>query len=187
MNACQRFIIDRNNCLVLVIDIQEKLCGAMDTGVADRLRGNVSVLLDAASELEVPVITTEQYPSGLGSTLPLLLDKLSEEPMDKISFSCCRDDGIFSRINASGRRKIIVAGMEAHICVLQSVLDLLDKGYHVHVVSDAVMSRRKESWRRGLDMASAAGAVITTTETVLFQLLERAGTPEFRKLSKLIR
>jgi len=91
------------------------------------------------------------------------------------------------RIEALDRRNIVVCGMEAHICVLQTVLDLIGTGHNVHVVSDAVMSRKKKNWRMGLAMASAAGAVITSAETVLFQLLKRAGTPEFKKLSKLVR
>jgi len=104
-----------------------------------------------------------------------------------MSFSCCGDEGILAKIAESGRKKIIVTGMETHICVLQTVLDLLKNGYDVQVVNDAVISRKKENWRIGLTLAASAGALISSTETILFQLLQRAGTPEFKKLSKLVR
>lgn len=187
MSALDRFFPDTGSTLLMIIDFQEKLCKAMDPGILALQTGNVSILLEAAGELGVPVLATEQYPAGLGETIRELKEKLPGTPLEKTSFSCCREDSVMERIEALGRRHIVVCGMEAHICVLQTVLDLIGKGHHVHVVSDAVISRKKENWRTGLEMASSAGAVITSAETVLFQLLKRAGTPEFRKLSKLLR
>lgn len=187
MNLLDRFLIDTSSTLLMVIDFQEKLCKAMDPVILDMQLGNVSLLLEAANELGVAVLATEQYPAGLGATLPALREKMPEPPLEKTSFSCCGDDAVSARIEALGRKTVVVCGMEAHICVLQTVLDLLGKGHNVQVVSDAVMSRKKKNWRMGLEMASAAGAVVTSAETVLFQLLKRAGTPEFKKLSKLVR
>lgn len=186
-NTLDRFFLDTGSTLLMIIDFQEKLCKAMDPAILSQQIGNVSILLEAAAELGVPVLATEQYPAGLGETIPELKEKFQKSPLEKTSFSCCGEHAVMERIEALDRRNIVVCGMEAHICVLQTVLDLIGTGHNVHVVSDAVMSRKKENWRMGLEMASAAGAVITSAETVLFQLLKRAGTPEFKKLSKLVR
>lgn len=187
VNALDKFFLDTGSTLLMIIDFQEKLCKAMDPGILAGQISNVAMLLEAAGVLGVPVLVTEQYPSGLGETIRELKEKFPGTPLEKTSFSCCGEGSVQERIEELGRRNIVVCGMEAHICVLQTVLDLIGKGHHVHVVSDAVMSRKKENWRMGLEIASAAGAVITSAETVLFQLLKRAGTPEFRKLSKLVR
>lgn len=187
MGNLDRFFLDPGSTLLLVIDIQEKLCKAMDPEILAAKTGNVSVLLQTAREFDIPVLVTEQYPAGLGTTIAELMEAVATTPLEKMSFSCCSNEGIQTRINELGRKKIVVTGMEAHICVLQTVLELLEKGYQVHLVSDAVISRKKENWRSGLSMALAAGAVMTTTETVLFQLLNKAGTPEFKKLAKLVR
>ena len=187
MENLDRFFIDPGSTLLMVIDVQEKLCKAMDPEILTVKKGNISILLEAAREFNIPVLVTEQYPAGLGATLPELKEAAATIPLEKMSFSCCGDEGILARITESGRRKIIVTGMETHICVLQTVLELLKKGYHVHVASDAVLSRKKGNWQIGLALASSAGAIISSTETILFQLLHRAGTPEFKKLSKLVR
>ncbi len=187
MGEQEKFFLDSESTLLMVIDFQEKLCKAMDREILAKQAGNVSVLLEAARELGVPVLATEQYPAGLGETLPELKEKIPNAPLEKMSFSCCGDETIMARIAASGRSRIVVTGMETHICVLQTVLDLIAKGYCVHMVSDGVISRKKSNWRTGLSIASAAGAVVTSTETVLFQLLQKAGTAEFKKLSKLVR
>lgn len=187
MGNYERFQLNTASSLLMIIDFQEKLCNAMDGEILEKQTANVSILLEAARELGVPVLATEQYPAGLGETLPCLKEKLEDAPLEKMSFSCCGDESIMARVAESGRNSIIVTGMETHICVLQTVLDLLEKGYTVHVVSDGVISRRKSNWRTGLAIASSAGAVVTSTEVVLFQLLKRAGTAEFKKLSKLVR
>jgi nicotinamidase-related amidase len=187
MEQLDRFFIDPSSTLLMIIDIQEKLCKAMNPEILTVKTENISILLEAAREFNIPVIVTEQYPSGLGATLPELKEAAATIPLEKMSFSCCGDEGIMARITELGRKTVIVTGMETHICVLQTVLELLKKGYHVHVVSDAVVSRKKENWRLGLALASSAGALITSMETILFQLLKRAGTPEFKKLAKLVR
>ena len=104
-----------------------------------------------------------------------------------MTFSCCGDPAFVEKMKVSGRKQVIIVGMECHVCVLQTVIELLDAGFNVHLVRDAVMSRRKENWLVGLETARDAGAVITSTEAALFQLLKVAGTEEFKKLSKLVR
>jgi nicotinamidase-related amidase len=187
MNVLEKFYLDRDSAVLLVIDVQEKLCKAMDSEVLRQLTGNVSTLLEAAKEMQIPVLVTEQYTRGLGETLPEIREKIPVPAVEKMSFSCCGDEAFMNRLKDLGRKQVIVTGMESHVCVLQTVLELLAQGYHVHVVTDAVMSRKKKNWKLGLNMAASAGAVITSTEAALFQLLKVAGTEEFKKLSKLVR
>lgn len=187
MGVKDKFFLDRNNAVLVVIDVQEKLCRAMDEKVLAKLTANVSILQEAAVELGIPVLATEQYVRGLGETLPELKGKLCSPALEKMTFSCCGDDNFTAALKKQGRKQIIITGMETHVCVLQTVIELLDAGYVVHLVNDAVMSRRKENWQVGVNTAAAAGAVITSTEAALFQLLKVAGTDEFKKLSKLVR
>lgn len=187
MSLLEKFFLDREKALLVVIDVQEKLCRAMDEKVLEKLTRNITILLEASKELGVPALTTEQYVKGLGETLPELKEKLPTPAREKMTFSCCGADGFLEEIARSGRRQLILVGMETHVCVLQTALELLDQGYLVHLVTDAVMSRRKENWKTALQTLAAAGAVLTTTEAVLFQLLRTSGTEEFKKLSKLVR
>jgi nicotinamidase-related amidase len=187
MNVMEKFFLDRNSSVLVVIDVQEKLCKAMDSAILSKLTGNIAILLETAETLTIPVLVTEQYPRGLGETLPELRERLPAPALEKMSFSCCGDQAFLARLTSLQRPQIIITGMETHVCVLQTVLELLGKGYQVHVVGDAVMSRKKENWKTGLATAAAAGAVITSAEAALFQLLRVAGTEEFKRLSKLVR
>jgi nicotinamidase-related amidase len=187
MTLMERFFLNRENAQLVVVDVQEKLCRAMDHKVLGQLTGNISILLDAAAELGVPAMATEQYVKGLGATLPELKEKISSASFEKMTFSCCGGDGFMEALAQTGRRQVILVGMETHVCVLQTALELLSAGYLVHLVCDAVMSRRKSNWETALRTLTAAGAVLTSTEAVLFQLLKVAGTEEFKKLSKLVR
>ncbi|HMN03482.1 hydrolase [Geobacter anodireducens] len=187
MKIMEKFFLDRQQAVLVVIDVQEKLCAAMDPEVLERLTKNTGILLEAAQELGMPVVATEQYAKGLGCTLPVLKEKIGGDACEKMTFSCCGDEAFLNRLAALGRKQVIITGMETHVCVLQTVIELLERGYHVHLVRDAIMSRRKENWFVGMEVARDAGAVITSTETALFQLLRVAGTDEFKKLSKLVR
>ncbi len=187
MNLLEKFSLERDSAVLLVIDVQEKLCKAMDQEVLRQLTGNVSILLETAKELNIPVLVTEQYPSGLGETLPEIREILPVSAAEKMSFSCCGDQAFMNRLKELKRKQVVVTGMEAHVCVLQTVLDLLSHDYNVHVVNDAVMSRKKKNWKVGLNMAASAGAVVTSTEAAMFQLLKVAGTEQFKKLCKLVR
>ncbi|MCM2359234.1 MAG: hydrolase [Geobacteraceae bacterium] len=187
MGIKDKYFLQREQAVLVVIDVQERLCRAMDDRVLERLAGNIGVLQETARELGIPVVATEQYVKGLGETLPAIREKLAEPALEKMTFSCCGDNAFLDSLKGLNRRQVIVTGMETHVCVLQTVLELLDAGYTVHLVRDAVMSRRKDNWFVGLETATAAGAVVTSTETAMFQLLRVAGTDEFRRLSKLVR
>jgi len=149
---------------------------------------NVKILASAARRLDVPVLVTEQYPRGLGRTLPELRALLgATPPFEKTAFSCAGADGFMDRVHALGADHVILTGIEAHVCVLLTALDLLGRGLRVSVVADAVCSRRPANLEIGLDQARQAGAVVTATETVVFQLLGGADSDAFRELSKLLR
>ncbi len=177
-------------CAVVVIDLQDKLLSAMPASrVADVLRAG-NVLIEAAALLGARVIATEQYPAGLGHTVAPIadgLERLGAPILPKLDFSAC-DDPEFDRTWARfGVRAAIVIGVEAHVCVLQTVRDLCARGVQVLVPLDGVASRRDDHRAAGLDLCRAAGATVTTAESVVFDWLRRAGTDEFKKLSKLIR
>lgn len=184
----ERFFLNAEQSVLLVIDVQERLCKAMEQQVLDQLTANTGILLDAAAELQIPVMITEQYVKGIGETLPELLAKSGTAPrFEKMSFSCCGSTDFTDTLRATGRRQIVITGMETHVCVLQTALELLDAGYTVHLVRDAVMSRARKNWKTALDVTQQAGGVVTCTEAVLFQWLKVAGTDSFKKLSKLVR
>ncbi|MBT1073504.1 hydrolase [Pelotalea chapellei] len=188
MSIKDTFFLEQDKALLVVIDVQEKLCAAMDEKVLSRLSKNITILLESAAELQIPVLVTEQYVKGLGSTLPALKEKTAHASRcEKMTFSCCGCSEFIESIKATGRNQIIITGMETHVCVLQTVIELLDAGFVVHLVRDAVMSRSKQNWQTALDAMAQAGAVPTCTESVVFQLLKVAGTEEFKKLSKLVR
>jgi len=160
----------------------------MDQAVLKSLVKNIGILLDSAAELNIPVILTEQYVKGLGATLPELKEKCADVPCyEKMAFSSCGSPEFVDALKATGRSQVIITGMETHVCVLQTVIELREAGLNVHVVKDAVMSRSKQNWETAIQAMTLAGAIPTSTESALFQLLKVAGTDEFKKLSKLVR
>jgi nicotinamidase-related amidase len=188
MSIKDRFFLERDKAVLVVIDVQEKLCVAMDEGVLKQLVKNIGILLDSAAELNIPVLVTEQYVKGLGATLPELKEKgTAAACSEKMTFSCCGSTEFVDALKATGRTQVIISGMETHVCVLQTVIELREAGLDVHVVKDAVMSRSKQNWQTAIQAMTLAGAVPTCTESVVFQLLKVAGTDEFKKLSKLVR
>lgn len=179
-------LIDRQQSLLLIVDVQERLAPAIHDGAA--AIANNRRLLAATERLGVPALVSEQYVRGLGPTVPELLPlPAGAERFDKTHFSCAREPGFLERLQRSGRRQILVTGMETHVCVLQTVLGLLDAGYAVFLIEDAAASRTPENRAAAIARASAAGAHIVTTEMVLFEWLERAGTDDFRALLPLIK
>ena len=179
--------LDRADALLMVIDVQEKLSAAMPKAALAELERNAAVLIRAARRLEIPVIATEQYPKGLGPTVASLRELLPQEPMSKMEFSCGASKPIARSVLGSGRKQVVVVGMEAHVCVFQTVRDLLRGGFSVFVAQDAVLSRSEANREVGLRLCEKAGATLTSTETVLFDLLGVAGTPEFKELTALIK
>jgi nicotinamidase-related amidase len=172
--------------LLLVIDVQERLASAMHE--RDEFVRNTAILVEAAGALNVPVIASEQYPRGLGRTLPELKDRIGDDDIyEKVEFSCWRNEGLRVRIAHEGRDQIVIAGIESHVCVLQTALDLHRNGLGVFVVADAVSSRKAESKAIALPRLRAGGAQIVTAEMVVFEWLGSASSPSFKALSKLVR
>jgi nicotinamidase-related amidase len=182
-------LVQRSTAVLAVIDVQERLLNALDAGARETLTRNVGILLDAASILGIPVVTSEQYPKGLGPTIAPVRERLgvADAPIEKIVFSCGRSPEYRAAIEATGRRDVLICGVESHVCVLQTAVDLLNDGYSVRIAADAVRSRRDFDWQRSLSVMEQAGATVGTTEMFLFQLLERAGTDEFKQISKLVK
>ncbi len=181
-----KFILNKDNSALVIVDIQDKLAVVMSQ--KEKVTNNCIHLIEAAKLLNIPVIVTEQYPKGLGPTINEIREALPDyAPLEKVTFDCCKGDGFLQKIASLRKTHIILAGMETHVCVLQTCLGLLAKGYFVHLVSDAVSSRKKDDYKTGRKMMRDAGAVVTCTETVLFQLLEKAGTQEFKVISKRIK
>lgn len=178
-------LLSRNESRLLIVDVQEKLVPKIAN--LERLVANCRMLIQGAKILAVPVFATEQYPKGLGSTVPRLAELL-EGPSQKLRFSCAEVLDWGTAVGQSDNRfQIVVAGMEAHVCVLQTVLDLLGNGFQVFVVADAVSSRSELDWKFALDRMSDGGATIVTTESVLFEWCAVSGTPEFKQISQLIK
>lgn len=178
------FLLQAEDCMVMVIDIQERLFGVMQEQFKAMLLRNSGILLETAKALNVPLIVTEQYPKGLGRTIPEIDEHIHGLPRcEKMFFSCCRDQGIRERIEATARKTVIVMGIETHVCVFQTVIDLLMAGYRVVAASDAVCSRRESDRREALMEMGRAGALIYSTEMIAFMLLEKAGTPQFKQLA----
>ena len=170
--------LHRDRAMLIVVDVQE---GFRGYPAFASVAGACATLLEAARILDVPRLVSEQYPKGLGHTAPEVGVE-EEEPIEKTVFSAARAD----HFDLAGRDQAIVCGIETHVCVSQTVHDLLDRNIEVHVPADAVGSRHAIDYERGLGRLERAGAVVSTVEAVLFELLERAGTPEFKAVQKLI-
>jgi nicotinamidase-related amidase len=171
--------------VLLVIDVQEKLLPAMQD--AAMCEANVRKITQAARTLGVPVVVTEQYPAGLGHTCAAVRDALGEEPaIEKMRFSACVEPTM-TRLTSLSRKIVIVVGIETHVCLQQTVLDLLRLGYVPYVCADAVSSRRPIDRDTALARMRQAGAVVTTIESVIFELLGEAGTAQFKQILKIIK
>src|SRR5262245_7914427 len=179
-------LIEREKSCLLIVDVQEKLAPAM-ADPAGVIR-NAGILLQAAARLDIPVVISEQYPQGLGPTVPELRALAPDSArIAKLSFSCAADPGLRRRIGQSGRPLIVIAGLEAHVCVLQSALGLQQVGYRTVVVADAISSRSPANREAALQRLRENGVEVATTEMAVFEWLGQAGTPEFKELSRLIK
>jgi nicotinamidase-related amidase len=182
-------LCDPIQCQLLIIDIQERLAAAMVPETRDAVLKNTSLLLQGASLLRVPVVRTEQYPQGLGPTEKVLLEHSPEQAkgFEKTSFSCCGTEGFCETGLDPERKQVVVAGMETHVCVLQTAIELQQRGLQVFVVADAVCSRSDANRSNALERMSKQGIVITNTESVLFEWLRDAGHEHFRTISRMLR
>jgi len=178
-----RLPLEADHCALIVVDIQEKLLPPI--WEKERLVKNSQLLIRLAGVLKVPTIITTQYAKGLGKTIPEISSLLPEVPsIDKLVFSCFGSDAFCSALKRlpGPRTTVLLCGMEAHICVMQTALAALSEGYIVHVASDAVSSRVEWNWRVGLDRMRAAGAVISSTEMMIYELLRSSGSTAFKEL-----
>jgi nicotinamidase-related amidase len=181
--------LKKEDTMLVVVDMQEKLMSAMPETEGRLAVRNVKILLEAAGILGIPVYVTEQYPKGLGPTIGEIRESAGEgfSPIEKVVFSCARSPEFMDALKDLGRSSVLLCGVETHVCVLQTAIDLVNDGYRVYVPADAVVSRKELDYEKGIGLMDKAGAIVGTTEAFLFQLLERAGTDEFKQISKLVR
>jgi len=182
-------LLDADNSVLLVVDIQGRLTAAMSAVAAEQMLNHGRRLLEAARLLQVPVLLTEQYPQGLGPTQSEIGDYLPDATriFGKTGFSCCAADGFMQALSDTGRKQVVVIGQEAHVCVLQTGLELLSHDYQVHIVEDAVSSRRADHRDCALQRLRQQGATISCHESVLFEWLRDARHSHFKTISALLR
>lgn len=182
--------LDPSSSLVLLVDVQDKLAAAMPESSMTSLLRAGRILIEAARELGAPVLATEQYPQGLGSTVSELAQLLAgahATVLSKVEFSAAEAPGFSSELARHACRSVVVIGMETHVCVFQTVRELVQRGLDVHVPIDGVASRREDHRLTGLELCRAAGATITTSETVAFDWLRKASGDAFKKVSRVVR
>lgn len=180
---------DPRDSLLVVVDLQQRLGDAMPGKVLNRVLLNTSLLARAAGLLEVPVLKTEQYPRGLGPTLATVAASLPPTTVEfeKMSFSCCGADGFLAALDRMNRRQVVLVGMEAHVCVLQTAIDLAVAGLQVFVVEDAVCSRRLENYQNALDRLRQSAVGVVSAESVVFEWMGTAEHPHFKTIQSLLR
>lgn len=182
-------LLDASRSVLLLVDIQTRLSAAMPEVETQQMSQHCERLLQAAALLDVPVIVTEQYPQGLGPTQANLLDRLpaAAPVFAKTGFSCCAAEGFNATLAALGRKQVVLAGQETHVCVLQTALELDCLGYQVHVVTDAVCSRRAEHKAIALQRMQQQGVTLGCHESVMFEWLRDASHQRFKTISSLLR
>ncbi len=182
-------LCDSSQSQLLVIDIQERLAAAMSAGDLARVERNTGILLDAARLLDIPVLRTEQYVKGLGPTTAMVMEHMDERVRvyEKTTFSCCGAEGFCETGIDSGRGQVVIAGMETHVCVLQTAFELQARGHRVFVVEDAVCSRHEDNRRNAIERMRQGGIVVTNTESVCFEWLRDARHEHFKAVSRLVK
>lgn len=178
--------INKENTIGLVIDMQEKLVPHMSE--KESLIENSLKMIHGLKALQVPIVVTQQYTKGLGSTIPEINEAIGNfSYIEKMAFSCYREASFIRIMNRIGKRNVVIVGVEAHVCVLQTTLDLLYNNFNPVVVTDAISSRKPDDKKISLWRMRDVAAVMTTTESILLELCREAGTPEFKTISKLIK
>jgi len=179
-------MLDREKTALLVVDVQERLFPHIHGHEA--LADSLSRMVRGAAALALPVVVTEQYVKGLGPTLGLLREEIEPfDPVEKMCFSCLGEPSLLDRIGKTGAKEILLSGIEAHVCVYQTACDLLERGYGVHLLADCVGSRSPRNLELAVRRMEKLGASLTSMEMALFELMRVAGTPEFRKISKIVK
>lgn len=178
--------LSTENSLLIIIDVQERLVNALDKDIVVK---RTAKLAEAAKILGVPVIVTEQYPRGLGNTVPGVKEKLADNTpiIEKCDFSALAVPEVLEKLETSGRKQILICGIETHVCVHQTTAELLEKGYDVYVIKDACASRNKYEFKQGIEIMQANGAKISCVEIALFEWLKTAKHPRFKEVQALIK
>lgn len=178
--------IKKEQTAAVIVDVQERLFPAIHNH--EQLSKNMQLLIEGLKILEVPIKVTEQYRKGLGETIPELEILIKDFPhSEKTAFSCCDEPAFMELIRTSEIKNIVLAGIESHICVMQTAIDLLEKGYHPVVVEDCVASRNPENKRIAINRLLQSGVTVTSYESLLFELCRYAGTDAFKAISKLVK
>lgn len=178
--------ITKENTIAVLIDVQERLFPHIYD--SQQLALNTVRLIDGLNILQVPIIVTEQYTKGLGRTIAMLEESLDKyEPIEKITFSCCGEPNFLSALANSGKKNVLVFGIEAHVCVLQTTIDLLANNFKVIVIEDCISSRKPNDKTIAVERFKSEGAMLSTYESILFELCQTAGTETFKAISKLVK
>jgi len=188
-SATSSHLCDPSDSALMIVDIQTHLTAAMPVKVLARLQRNAGLLLKTGALLNIPVYATEQYPEGLGSTEPEVMKLLPEytKMYEKTTFSGAGAEGFLSDLKDSGRRQVVLAGMEAHVCVMQTAVELFEQGYQVFTIADAVCSRQRESYETALLRMRKLGITISDTESILFEWLRDARHEHFKSVQGMLR
>jgi nicotinamidase-related amidase len=186
-NEAARRPLRGEECALAVIDIQEKLLPSI--WEKERVVRNSQLLVRMAEAMDIPILVSAQYVKGLGPTVPEIASLLPEiRPIEKLEFGCFGNDAFCSAVEGlAGRNTLLVCGIESHICVMQTALGALNQGMRVHVAADAVSSRTELNWKLGLERMRDAGAVISSTEMMLYELMGKSGTPVFKEMLKWVK
>lgn len=182
--------VEEDRAVLVIVDVQERLLPAIYNGA--QVMENVKSLVALAKNFRLPLVLTEQYPKGLGKTVAPLVEELGDlySPVEKMTFSCMGEPAFKERVfdwRKEGRDQAIVAGIEAHVCVYQTVAHMLGEGWEVHLAADGVGSRRQDNHQRALELMASMGAWIKPTETLIFEMLVRAGTPQFKAMMAYVK
>ena len=181
-------IPDRKSIALVVIDVQDRFMPVIFEMC--RVADACSKLVKSLKILKIPVVFTEQYPQGLGQTIPDLAVLMEDKPLEKIEFSCFKNKAFkeqMTKLKKSGVKQLVLCGIEAHVCVLQTALDAIDEGFGVYVAEDATSSRKRTDWQTAMDRLQQSGAYRVSTEMIIFQLMEKAGTEEFKQVQAIIK
>jgi len=179
-------MLEIHNCCLVVVDVQGKLAQLMTD--KDALFKNVQILIQAAKILEIPILWCQQAPDALGPTVPEIAELLTGiEPIDKASFSCCGEEKFSAELNSLAREQVLLCGIETHVCIYQTAMDLMEGGLEVTIVADAVSSRTGQNRQIALARLAAEGTHVRSTEMILFELLKTAKHPQFKQIAKLVK
>jgi nicotinamidase-related amidase len=179
-------MLNEKDCCLVVVDVQGKLAGLMHD--KDNLFKNIRILIQSAKILDIPILWCQQVPAALGPTVPEIAELLGGcEPINKSSFSCCGCEEFNSKLEELGRKQVLLCGIETHVCVYQTAVELIERDYEVDVIADAVSSRTSDNKQIGLNRMAEEGARISCTEMALFEILRTADHPQFRQIAKLVK